>query len=290
MKLKLKMMAIAAALASLAGGAQAAVITTATNNGTFALTVFNTQTKTWYIRDLGYTINTFLPSGVLGSVGAPASLAVGDKTPELGLTLNASNTTNFADASWSSWYSAQNSTDLRWFVSAGDTQSAGVGNVNGTTRIVVSSTNSSINMLPAETASNGQVGNFIGSSNYGAIGSLFGSGNQLSQSSTDGVNFPYQSSFDTLLLLGGDGLANIGQDAGLFYFARVVGGQSGSAANGGAFSNSAFAAVVSLAANGDFSYTQPPAAVPLPAAAWLMGAGLIAMGGMIRRRKAAAQA
>ena len=163
MKLKLKMMAIAAALASLAGGAQAAVITTATNNGTFALTVFNTQTKTWYIRDLGYTMDSFLPSGVLGSVGAPASLAVGDKTPAAGLALNAGNTTNFSDASWSSWYSAQNSADLRWFVSAGDTQSAGAGNVNGTTRILVSSTNTS----PAETATNAQVGNiYAGNRHY----------------------------------------------------------------------------------------------------------------------------
>jgi len=45
---------------------------------------------------------------------------------------------------------------------------------------------------------------------------------------------------------------------------------------------------VTLASNGDLTYVAP-SAVPVPAAAWLLGSGLLAMGGAIRRRKAAAQ-
>ena len=44
---------------------------------------------------------------------------------------------------------------------------------------------------------------------------------------------------------------------------------------------------------GDGPYSLAPAnvaAVPLPAAAWLMGAGLLGIGGMVRRRRAAAAA
>ncbi len=281
MKLKLKMMAIAAALASLAGGAQADITTQNTNNGNMVLTVFNQVNKAWYIRDLGFTIDTFMPTGTLASVGNPTSALVGNKTPEAGLLLNAANTANFGDAAWGSWFAAQTANDLRWTVSAGDTLSGGV---QGFQRLITSSTNLS------ETATNGNVGNFVGPSNYGSSQGFFNSAT-LSRFDSTGAN-PYQASLDTNFLLGGDGLATIGQNAGLFYFARNS-SSSTSQSTGGAFSNSAFAAVVSLAANGDFSYTLAPAnvaAVPLPAAAWLMGAGLMAMGGMIRRRKATAQA
>ena len=282
MKLKLKMIVVAAAMASLAGGAQADITTQTTNNGSLVLTVFNTVSKAWYIRDLGYTIDTFLPNGILASVGNPTSLAVGDKTPEAGLVLNAGNTANFGDANWSTWYSAQTPANLFWAVSGGDTLAGGS---QGVQRMISSSANL------GETASNGQVGNFTGSSNYGSGQSFFNPGGLSSFDATGAA--PYQASLDTNFLLGGDGLATIGQGVGLFYVSRVAGGQTGAAALGGAFGNSLNTAVVSLAANGDFSYTLAPAAVaavPLPAAVWMMGAGLMAIGGMVRRRKAAAQA
>ena len=97
MNLKFNMIAIAAAIASLAGGAQAAVSTQSTNNGSLVVTVINQANKAWYMRDLGYTIDTFLPTGTLASFGNPTSLLVGDKTPEAGLSLNATtNPGNFA--------------------------------------------------------------------------------------------------------------------------------------------------------------------------------------------------
>lgn len=281
MKFNLKMIAAAAALASMAGAAQADLTTGATNNGSLVLTAFNTVNKAWYIRDLGFTIDQFLPSGVAASVGNPASLLIGDKTPEAGLVLNAGNTTNFADAAFASWYSAQTPADVRWNVSGGDSLSGGA---NGVVRSILSSANLS------ETSTNGNVTNFVSASNWGSAAGFFGTGT-LSKSDATGAN-PYQTSLDSNFLMGADGLATIGQDAGLFYFARIS-GTTGAAAQGGAFGNSLNKAVVSLAANGDFSYTLAPAAVspvPVPAAAWLMGAGLVALGGVVRRRKVAAQA
>ena len=276
MKLKLKMIAIAAALASLAGGAQADISTDNTQNGSMVLTVFNQLTKAWYIRDLGFTIDTFLPTGIAASVGGGGSLLVGNRTPEAGLQLNAGNTANFSDAAWGTWFSAQTANDLRWNVTAGD-------NLLPVARMITSSAN----LL--ETATNGNVTNFSSSGNYGTAQGFFNPAT-LSRFDSTGAT-PYQASLDSNFLLGADGLATIGQDVGLFYFARIS-GTTGAAANGGAFGNSLNKAVVSLAANGDFSYTLAPAVaeVPLPAAAWMMGAGLMAIGGMIRRRKAAAQA
>jgi hypothetical protein len=93
--------------------------------------------------------------------------------------------------------------------------------------------------------------------------------------------------------LGADGLALLDQAASLFYFSRSTGtGSTTTAANATQFGNATGFATVTLASNGDFSYSlagPEVAAVPVPAAAWLLGSGLLAMGGAIRRRKAAAQ-
>ena len=62
MKLNLKMIAVAAAMVSMTGAANAALATG--NNGSVALAAFNTVTNDWYIRDTGFLLNSFLPSSV----------------------------------------------------------------------------------------------------------------------------------------------------------------------------------------------------------------------------------
>lgn len=275
MKFNLKMIAAAAALASMAGAANADIVT-AGQSGSLVLTALNTVTQSFYMRDLGFTLSTFLPTGAANSVGFTGSAIVGDKTPTAGLTLNAANTANFGDAAFSTWYGAQTSADVKWFVNAVDSISSAS---TGVSRLITSSINT------AQTASNGQVSNFVSTSNAGGLDAFFNPGT-LSVTGTN-TNAAWADNFG----LGGNGLAAVGESASLFYFTRTAAtGSTSVSANGGPYGNGTNFASVLLASNGDFSYTLAPvSAVPLPAAAWLMGAGLVALGGAARRRKAAAQ-
>ncbi len=282
MKSNLKAIAAAVAMISMAGAAQAAIVTENTNNGNFVLTAFNQVTKAWYMRDLGFTINTFLPTGVNASVGDPSSGLVGNSTPAAGLTLDKNNTTSFGSTgSWATWIAGQVLSDIRWNVTAVDPFTSGA--ANGVGRLLVSSANAT------ETSSNGQLTNFTNSSNAGSAQSYFNPA-QVGISASNTGAIPYQDSLDDNFGLGSDGLAMLDQGVGLFYFARSTQtGGSPNPANGGTFQNSTNVAVVTLEADGDFSYILggPVAAVPLPAAAWMLGAGLLALGGAVRRRRAA---
>jgi hypothetical protein len=270
---------IAAAAMVSAGAANAAPV--AGNNGSLSIVAFNTMTQAWYIRDTGYLINSFLPSSVTTLSGDGS--VTGDKTPNNGLTIDKTNTANFADSSFSTWLIGQTQSDVRWFVSAVDSTGTSVTNQR---RFIASGT--------ALTARNGQLDNYVSSGNAGGLGFLYTSGTNGAVSST-GTGAP--SAFNTNFGLVTDDsyLPSLGDSVGLFYFARSTGtGSTVSAATKTQFGNPAFNAVVSLAANGDFAYVlaadpNPPAQLPIPAAAWLMASGLAAMGVAAKRRKAIAQ-
>lgn len=285
MKLKFKMAAVAVALASLAGGAHADLTNaSAQNNGSFSLMAFNTVTLDWYIRDLGFLMNSFLPTGITtsvadnnqGSAAGPNPAAVGDKTPEAGLLLNGSNTANFSDPSFATWLGTQTATDVRWMVGSYDL--AANASQGSTKRLIVSSTNT------AETFMNVAVDSFTASGQWGGLFGYFNPAT-LSKTGTDmsaTANLAFQSGAD---------LAEVGETATLYYATRSAFTGSGtSQANITAFGNSGGLATVLLANDGEFSYSLAPAGVvPLPPALWLMGAGLVAIGGMVRRRQASAQ-
>ena len=276
MKFNLKMIAAAVAMVSAAGAAQAGITTG--NNPSLNLIAFNTVTNAWYIRDLGYLMNSFLPSDVTTLSGDGGGAAVtGDKTPEAGLLLNGTTNANFADTSFSSWLSSQNSADVRWMVSGADSVGATATNRK---RAIVSS-------VVAETATNGQLDGYTASGNAGNLFALTGDFG-LSASADSGATSGMFTNFG----LGADGLASIGQSAGLFYFARSTATSSTAVlASGGQFGNSLGYATVTLEADGDFVYSlagAPVSEVPIPAAAWLLGTGLFGLVGMARRRKAAA--
>jgi hypothetical protein len=275
MKFNLKMIAVAAAMVSAAGAANAALATG--NNGSLALVAFNTVTNVWYVRDTGYLLNSFLPSSVTTLSGDGS--VTGDKTPAAGLTIDKTVTASFGDSSFSSWLTGQTTTDVRWFLSAVDNN--GTATASNVKRFITSSANAS------ETATNGNLDGYIASGNAGGLAAVYASGTNGALSST-GSTVP--SAWQTNFGLGVDGLALLDQAASLFYFSRSTGtGSTTTAANTTQYGNVNGFATVTLASNGDLTYVAPVAAVPVPAAAWLLGSGLLAMGGAIRRRKAAAQ-
>lgn len=275
MKFNLKTLAIAAALVA-AGSANAAFQSSA--SGTFAVLAFDTVTGDYYLRDTGFTLNTFLPNS--GSSITQANEVTGgatfDKTPAAGLVLDKTTTTSFADASFSSWLTGK--ANVKWTVIAADTSSNTTGNrrrlvaaidENVTPTLV---TNSAVNTGTVATTGFNDVGFGLSKTGVFNVGQL---------SSANG-NYINQTGLTTA----------IGSEANLYYWTWSANSATSAAANQQIFSNINGLATVQLASNGDFTYTAlaPVSAVPLPAAAWLMGAGLVGLGGMIRRRKATAQA
>lgn len=278
MKLNLKMIAAAAAFAA-AGSAQADLVGYNTGNGSLSVYAFNTVTRAYYIRDLGLLMNSFIPDSVTPLVGDNGGIP-GTATPESGLNLS------WSDASFSTWLTGQNTANIRWALSGGDSLSAGA---NGVSRAIISVAAFTIPV------SNGTLSNYVPGSGAGNLPFLFGINPGISTTqltSTSGVtNMPGWA--DGGGLLQASTLATLDQGVGLYYFARTQqGGATATPTNSAQYANSLNAAVVTLASNGDFTYALAPAvaAVPLPASIWLMGAGLAAVGGMVRRRKAAAQA
>ena len=297
MKLNLTMIAVAAAMASLSGTAQAALAgypaTTNIDNGSLALVAYAQSTKNWYIRDLGYTINSFLPTGITTQAGDGA--VAGDKSPAAGLTINSTGAggaivkSNFADAAFSTWYNAQAnaSTDVVWMVGAYDQTSSS--SLQSQRRLVVTSTNA------AETFLNSNVDSFTGSGAWGGLGAFFETAT-LSKTGAiaDGasaLNSGTNGDFNA-----GVGFTNVGSSQYLYYAVRgAYTGTSTGVAPVTAFGNSTGPATFSLSSNGELVYSLAgtgvaPGEVPVPAAVWLLGSGLMALGAAARRRRAAAQA
>lgn len=272
MKFNLKVIAVAVALAA-AGSAHADFAGGA--NTTLVLSAFNTVTKSAYYRDTGFLLNTFLPSSVTTAPGDGG--VTGDKTPEAGLILDKTNTASFADSAFGTWLGTQNVADIRWTAFAGDSSSqAGTNNVS---RLLLAAS-----QAPAPAVNNGAVTN--GQAVFTGLTPLNPVGLSTTQPTVLGV-------IEGNLIAQANTLGTLGNASNLYYYARSQGTLAASTlANTTLFQNSLNLATLTLATNGDLTYALAPAAVsavPVPAAAWLFGSGLMAIGGAVRRRKAAAQ-
>ncbi len=272
MKFNLKVIAAAVALAA-AGSAHADIVGGA--NSSLVVAAFNTVTKSAYYRDTGFLLNTFLPSSVTTAPGDGG--VTGDKTPEAGLLLDKTNTASFSDTAFGTWLGSQNVADIRWTAFASDASSA-VGTTN-VSRLLLA-----VSQAPTPPVNNGAVTNAQGV--FTGLTPL-----HLTLSTTQStVLQPIEGN----LIVQPATLGTLGSASNLYYYARSQGTLANSVvSNTTLFQNSLNVATLTLSTAGDLTYALAPAAVsavPVPAAAWLFGSGLMAIGGAVRRRKAAAQA
>jgi len=268
MKFNFKAIAVAAALVA-ATSAHADLTSGNNGNSSLALVAFNAQSNAFYLRDLGTTLNGFLPNSI--TTGSGDGAVTGNKTPENGFSQSWADT----NGTFASWYSSQNAADVRWTVLAQD--GTGTSGANNVQRSLVA-----LSQAPTAAPTN--------------AGVRLAAGNAVGVSGFSSLVFGYDTTGATVLpdLLTNEGygantLSFVGGSSSLWYYRATTGTLAQSTlAIGKQFANSQNNATISLTSNGTLTYDLAPvSAVPVPASAWLMGSGLIALAGVVRRRKAA---
>ncbi|MHB8534727.1 MAG: VPLPA-CTERM sorting domain-containing protein [Sulfuricaulis sp.] len=279
MKFNLNKLVVALALTAAAGQASAAVVPASTGDGDLFLTTWDPVASVSYSRDLGVSLSSFLSSA----------------TPAAGLT-----NTFAGDALFQSAFANSTASNISWNIVAGDNVLSS-GQFNYTTdalRILTTSTvapgtgfifkNSSL------TGATNNINNFQGYQVNDPVPLGTGCGTNPScviTNPTDpgfGGNTTWGSNF------GGNGTpSNVGTGFGssLYFYYLTGSGTSGTIGPGSnaiqtAFANATGDGMWSLSSNGTATYAIPGvSAVPVPAAAWLFGSGLLGLVGIARRKR-----
>lgn len=285
--MKASQLALASMLVSMAPLPATAAITDGQAQGgsSLFLSVWDNVRNVSYTRNLGTNLNGFLPNALttLPNDGNVVGTSVtGNRTPESGVTAS------FAgDALFTSNFAASDPANVNWNIVAYDAVASiggGLSRVITTASLTPATTNAGIGLISSGAAT------YLSAllNDYPA----FADPAQNSVVATDPTlnSFAGRPSW-------GDNLngANLttsavgyGTELGFYYLARTqTSGLNSTPATNQRYGNSANFAKWTLAANGTATYTLDSAAVaavPLPPAVGLFGAGLMAFWGLARRR------
>lgn len=249
------------------------------------LSVWDNARQLSYTRNLGLTLNTFLPTGLTtlptdgGSNGFPV---IGDKTPAVGLELVFPTGDNLFQTA----FAASNPNNLRWNIAAYDDQSkpsSGLARVITTASAPPAPKNRNIDSI------------VTGGGNYLEallVVTQIATQNAVTQSiNVFNASYAGNANWGSELNSSGVESAGIGFSGslGFYYLARSAAQYAPNQAPDAAatvlpYGNANQFARWTLSSDGTATYTL--AAVPLPASAWLFLAGLGAFAGFARRSQA----
>ncbi|MEI6318707.1 MAG: VPLPA-CTERM sorting domain-containing protein [Pseudomonadota bacterium] len=290
MKLKTQLKFIAAAVAvGLSASAHAITVSTGTSGATsyselilvaYDDTKVGTGTGTTYLRGLGVQMDAFLPNSplvtnpaVTVNSGAAAVFAGGTRTPDAGTSF--SNAAIGGDTNWATFTNTVgNLSNIRWGVvgrKAGTAASAGsypaavyTGAAAPTNNAQVQTLSSAFNTLMGTANSFGCGGASDSCVTEIDVGSNLGAAITFNGVATLSETLGFTLAFKN---------TNLGSGAGTPAFAQFCN-----------TSGCASWAINSTSGEVTYSLAGETTVVPLPAAAWFMGAGLLGMFGLGRRK------
>ncbi len=262
MKLKLLVAAMAFAVT---GQAFAAIAPGSSGNGELFMSVYDGTTQTSYVRDLGVDMNTFIANG--SNAGYSLSYA--------------------ADSLLTSTFNLATNANLLWNVAALDSTVSGAASYVGHRYLSTTNTPTAsfIGVQTNSTLSAFSTGdNYVNAINGSDLNSAINNSGVYT-GANDGYAYfgsGFKNNWNTQAKF--DSTAAVGTSLNFFFLTpsdssglhKATITQFGSAAGNASWL---------LDSNGTLSYSVPaPAAVPLPAAVWLLGSGLIGMVGVARRK------
>lgn len=260
---QIKMKAIAiAALCATSGMANAAIQTAGTGNGELFFSIWDNVSQTSYTRDLGINLNSFTPA-VATALGAPVIF-----TPDTTLT------TLLAGILPSS-FSA-----LTWNVAAMDALQANRYLTTGAQTIAAPASTFTLNQFNdnADTyiANVNDDPGHVNNANGSTVVNAANDANGFAGSALWGSNWSGNAGFSNSSTIGNS----------LFFHMLTGGTTSGAAVTSARYENAFGDSTWTLSNDGTLTYANAsPAAVPVPAAVWLLGSGLIGVVGVARRRR-----
>lgn len=278
-KLKLTALAGAVALALGAGQASASIIPADTGNSEMVLSVWDTARNTSYTLDLGFLQSTLTPAGVSSQTGTISNSGA----LVMSFAADALLTQFLADSSANGSLGS-----VLWNVVGGDATGTTLN-----TRKVLSTAQSSVTEATIEELNSTQMGNMLGTFN-GYVSQVNTVGTHTSQTNGsnievlgDGVgnDFAYAGGAGWGTAFGGNGnFTNAGGlDQGLNFWWLSNGSSAFAKISATQFLGNGAPAIWTLASNGTLTF----AAVP-EAETWaLLGLGLLGAGAVARRRSRA---